>query len=147
MRISQAGIDLIHEFESFSATAYLCPAGVWTIGWGTTRVNGRPVTQGMTTTREQADAWFAEDLRGFEQCVLDAVKVPLTQSQFDALVSFTYNVGCGAFRRSTLLRMLNQGDEAGAAAQFARWNKGGGRVLAGLTRRREAESALFEGVA
>jgi lysozyme len=147
MNTSQAGIDLIHEFESFSPTAYLCPAGVWTIGWGTTRVNGKPVRQGMTATREQADAWFAKDLQKFENCVLNAVDVDLTQGQFDALVSFAYNVGCAAFKSSTLVRLLNHGNEAGAAAEFARWNKGGGRVLAGLTRRREAERALFEGVA
>jgi GH24 family phage-related lysozyme (muramidase) len=147
MTTSPEGIALIHEFESFSPESYLCPAGVWTIGWGTTQVDGRPVVEGMTTTRAQADEWFAADLAAFEACVLRDVRVELSQSEFDALVSFAYNVGCGAFRDSTLLKKLNTGDRAGAADEFARWNKGGGQVLAGLTRRREAERNMFEGVA
>jgi hypothetical protein len=88
---------------------------------------------------------LAEDVRRFENCVNDAVKVPLTQNQFDALVSFTFNVGCGALRESTLLRELNDRDYNAARREFARWNKGGGRVLPGLTRRRAAEAKLFGG--
>ena len=120
--------------------AYLCPANIWTIGWGRTT----NVKRGDTCTQAQADAWLLAEYEAFESQVRQLVKAPVTDNQLGALVSFTYNVGVGNFRSSTLLRLLNAGDYAGAAAQFARWNKGGGQVLAGLTRRRTAEAALFE---
>lgn len=141
MTTSQRGIDLIKTFEGLKLTAYVCPAGVLTIGFGTTR----NVTEGMTITAAEAERLLRDDLREFERGVSQAVNVPLEQHEFDALIAFTYNVGLGAFRKSTLLRLLNAGDKAGAAKQFARWNRAGGRVLAGLTRRREAERKLFEG--
>jgi len=145
-KVSRRGLDLLHHFEGFREEAYLCPAGVWTIGYGNTKwPDGRPVRKGDRVTREEGEALFRSILRTFERGVLDAVKVPLTQSQFDALVSFAYNVGLGALRSSTLLRKLNAGDYLGAADEFLRWNKAGGRVMAGLTRRREAESSLFKG--
>lgn len=147
MNVSDAGIELIRKYEAYKSAAYLCPAGVWTIGWGTTRVNGHPVKPGMTCTKDQAEAWFRADIADFERCVSSAVTVDVTQDMFDALVSFTYNVGCGALRDSTLLRKLNAGDVEGAAAEFDRWNKGGGKVLPGLVARRSEERALFEGVA
>jgi lysozyme len=143
MKTSQAGIDLIKTFEGIKLNAYLCPANVWTIGYGTTR----GVKAGQVISAAKAEELLREDVREFERGVTEAVKVPLAQHQFDALVAFTYNVGLGAFRTSTLLRLLNKGEVAAAAGQFARWNKAGGKVLAGLTRRREAERKLFEGKA
>jgi lysozyme len=144
IKTSEEGEALLHEFEGLELKAYLCPANVWTIGYGNTRYeDGSPVRKGEWISRERAISLFRNILKKFERSVLSAVEVPLTQSQFDALVSFTYNVGKNAFRRSTLLRLLNSGDYEGAADQFLRWNKGGGRVLAGLTRRREAERKLF----
>lgn len=140
MKTSPNGRALIRKAEGDRLTAYYCPAGVLTIGVGHT---GPDVKPGMTITQAQSDALLSADLAKFEAAVSRNVKVPLTQNQFDALVSFTYNLGEGALRSSTLLRMLNAGDYTGAAAQFARWDKAGGKVLAGLTKRRAAEAALF----
>ena len=136
---SRAGLGLIQTFEGCKLSAYLCPAGVPTIGYG--RTTG--VKLGQTITQAQADAWLLEEYDGFERKVRALVKVPLTANQLGALVSFAYNVGTGALGSSTLLRLLNKGDYAGAALQFARWNKAGGRVLNGLPRRRKAEADLF----
>lgn len=144
-RVSPEGEALLHHFEGFRSEAYLCPANVWTIGYGNTRYeDGTPVRKGDRVTRERGAELFRNILKGFERAVLAAVTVPLTQGQFDALVSFAYNVGSGALRSSTLLRVLNAGDYEAAADQFLRWNRAGGRVLAGLTRRREAERRLFK---
>ena len=141
-KTSQDGVNLIKSFEGLRLTAYRDPVGVLTIGYGTTT----GVSSGMQITQSQAEAYLKQDLAKFEQAVKDDVTVPLNSSQFDALVSFTYNVGEGALTSSTLLRLLNQGDYQGAANQFARWNKGdGGAELAGLTTRRKAEKALFLG--
>jgi len=137
--MKRAGLSLIKSFEGCKLTAYLCPANVWTIGWG--RTTG--VKRGQTITQAQADRWLEEEYDAFERQVRASVRVPLTENQLGALVSFAYNVGIGALRSSTLLRLLNAGDYAGAAGQFARWNKAGGRVLRGLTIRRTAEAALF----
>ena len=139
MRISDRGLSLIKTFEGLYLTAYQCPAGKWTIGWGCT--DG--VTPGMTITEAQAEAWLKREVAQFEGAVSAAVTVPLNQHEFDALVSFAYNVGAGALRSSTLLKKLNSGDRAGAAKEFDRWNRGGGRVLPGLVRRRAAERELF----
>lgn len=141
MHTSQKGLDLIKSFEGLRLSAYKCPADVWTIGHGTTA----GVKPGQTITKERAEELLREDVERFEAQVLRLVKVPLSQGQFDALVSFTYNLGAGNLSNSTLLRLLNAGDYAGAADQFDRWNKAGGKVLAGLVRRRAAERALFEG--
>lgn len=143
MVTSEAGKDLIKKFESLSLTAYKCPAGIVTIGWGTTRIDGRKVRIGEKVTLERAKQLFDKDLLVYEDCVRDNVRVPLTQAQFDALVSFTYNVGQGNFMTSTLLRLINQGKLKEAQPQFLRWNKAGGKVLKGLTRRRLAEAVLF----
>ncbi len=140
MQISKAGLDLIKQFEGLYLNAYRCPAGVPTIGYGHTA----GVAMGQTITQQQADEYLRRDVRQFERAVSRLVRVPLTQGQFDALVSFAFNLGEGALAQSTLLRLLNDGDHAGAAAQFDRWNKAGGRVLPGLVRRRAAERALFE---
>lgn len=139
MKTSQAGIDLIKKHESLKLHSYLCPAGKWTIGYGSTT----KVKEGMTITPEQAEQRLAFDLDGAEAAVNNYVKVPLTQPQFDALVSFVFNVGAGAFQSSTLLAVLNQGDYKGAAAQFKRWEYGGGKVLAGLSKRRKEEAIMF----
>lgn len=140
MHISKAGLDLIKQFEGLYLQAYRCPAGVPTIGYGHTA----GVAMGQTITQQHADDYLRRDVRQFERAVARLVTVPLTQGQFDALVSFAFNLGEGALAQSTLLRLLNAGDYAGAAAQFDRWNKAGGRVLPGLVRRRAAERALFE---
>lgn len=141
MHTSQKGLDLIKSFEGLRLSAYKCPADVWTIGYGTTA----GVKPGQTITKERAEELLRDDVKRFEDQVLRLVKVPLTQGQLDALVSFTYNLGAANLGNSTLLRLLNAGDYKGAGAQFERWNKAGGKVLAGLVRRRAAERALFEG--
>jgi lysozyme len=144
MSTSQNGINLISSFEGCELKAYLCPAKVWTIGFGTTVYpNGVKVKKGDSCTLEQAKQFKAHDLKRFEKTVNDLVKVPLTQNQFDALVSLTYNIGTGAFEKSTLLKKLNTGDYQGAADQFTVWNKGGGKVLQGLVNRRAKEKEVF----
>ena len=135
------GLALIKEFEGLSLKAYICPAGVLTIGYGTTR----GVRPGQTISEAEAEAMLRADVNRFAKGVSESVKVPLAQHQFDALVAFAYNVGLGAFRTSTLLRLLNKGEFASAAKQFDRWNRAGQKVLPGLTRRRAAERKLFEG--
>ena len=142
MKTSDTGIALICAFEGLELAAYPDPGSggePWTIGYGHTR----GVKPGDTCTQEQATEWLREDLRFAEAAVDHLVKVALDQHQFDALVSFTFNVGQGAFGQSTMLRLLNAGDVAGAAKQFGRWNMAGSRVLPGLTRRRAAEAKLF----
>ena len=144
MSTSQNGINLISSFEGCELKAYLCPAKVWTIGFGTTVYpNGVKVKKGDSCTLEQAKQFKAHDLKRFEKTVNDLVKVPLTQNQFDALVSLAYNIGTGAFEKSTLLKKLNAGDYQGAADQFTVWNKGGGKVLQGLVNRRAKEKEVF----
>ncbi|NJO80723.1 MAG: lysozyme [Cyanobacteria bacterium RM1_2_2] len=135
------GLRLLKSFEGLELRAYQDAVGVWTIGYGTTS----DVRPGMVITEAQAEALLKRDLNRFERAVIDLVKVPLTDDQFSALVSFVYNVGEGALSTSTLLRLLNQRDYQGAADQLLRWDKAGGRTLAGLTRRRRAERALFLG--
>lgn len=139
MHISEAGLDLIKQFEGLRLEAYLCPAGVWTIGYGST--NG--VYEGMKITQEQAEERLRQDCRIAEACVNDCVAVPLKQGQFDALVSFTFNLGNDAFRRSTLRRKVNAQDWEGAANEFMRWIYAGGKPLEGLRRRRFAEKKMF----
>ena len=142
--INKIGLKLIAQFEGCYLQAYLCPANVWTIGIGTTIYpNGVKVKKGDKCTLEQAHEYLAHDMIEFEKTVNDSVKVPLSQNQFDALVSLTYNIGSAAFKNSTLLKKLNAKDFTGAADQFLVWNRGGGKVLKGLVRRREAERALF----
>ena len=141
MHISQKGLDLIKSFEGLRLSAYKDVVGVVTIGYGTTA----GVKMGDTITKERAEELLREDVKRFEDQVLRLVKVPLTQGQLDALVSFTYNLGAANLGNSTLLRLLNAGDYKGAAAQFDRWTKAGGKELPGLVKRRAAERALFEG--
>lgn len=144
MRISDKGISLIKQFEGLRLTAYQDSVGVWSIGYGWTHpVDGKPIRPGMTIKEETAERLLRTGLVGYESDVSKLVKVKLTQGQFDALVSFAYNLGARALSTSTLLQKLNAGDYTGAAGEFPRWNKAGGKVLPGLTRRREAERALF----
>ena len=144
MQTSEKGIALIKQFEGCKLTAYQDSVGIWTIGYGWTQpVDGKPIRAGMTIKQETAERLLKTGLVSYESDVSRLVKVGLTQGQFDALVSFTYNLGARSLSTSTLLRKLNAGDYAGAANEFLRWNKAGGKVLNGLTRRREAERALF----
>jgi len=149
MKTSALGTSFIAAHEGVVLKAYPDPAtggDPWTIGVGHTSLAGLPmVVPGMTITRGQAFEILARDLGTFEVAVRTAVRVPLTQNEFDALVSFTFNVGGGNLRRSTLLRKLNAGDKAGAAAESMKWNKAGKppSVMAGLTRRRAEEKSLF----
>lgn len=145
MRTSQQGVAVLHYFESCELVAYPDPAtggAPWTIGWGHT---GPEVKKGLRWTQEQADRTFEADLSKFERGVESLVAVTLTQGQFDALVSFSYNVGFANLRSSTLLKMVNSGDMRGAKLQFTRWNKAAGKVMKGLRRRRAAEAELFAG--
>ena len=147
MNISERGLAFIKGFESFRAYPYWDSARppVATIGYGSTyypdgrrvRISDPPITEA------QAIELMLEVLREFEAGITDALRVDVTQSQFDALVSWAFNVGINAARNSTLMEKLNNGDYLGAADQFQRWNRAGGRVLNGLTRRREAERELF----
>lgn len=134
--------DVVREFEGLRLEAYLDTGGVWTIGYGHT---GEEVKRGLTIDLAQAETWLTEDLREAEGYVSKLVKVGLTQNQFDALVSFVYNIGGTAFGYSTLLRKLNAGDHEGAANQLLRWNKDNGKVIGGLTNRRKKERELFLG--
>lgn len=146
MKTSQAGIDLIHSFESLRLQAYPDPGSKdgkpYTVGWGST---GSDIGPSTVWTKEKADQRFASDLRKFEQAVSLLVKVPLTQYQFDALVSFTYNLGIGSLKSSTLLKMLNEGYYSNAGLQLLRWTKNDGVEMAGLVRRRKAELKMFKG--
>ena len=146
MKTSQAGIDLIHSFETLRLKAYPDPGSKdgtpWTVGWGST---GPDIGPGAAWTKDQADARFAKDLARFEVGVSKGAGVSLKQHQFDAMVSFAYNVGLANFLSSTLLKMVNAGDFSGAAKQFSRWDKNDGKVMTGLTRRRKAEMKLFSG--
>ena len=139
MKIVYEGLKMIKHFEGLELNAYQCAAGVWTIGYGHTK----GVQQGMVISEETADEMLVEELKEFENYINDMVNCTLNQNQFDALVSWVYNLGPANLQASTLLNVLNAGDYAGVPAQIKRWNKAGGKVLEGLTRRREAEADLF----
>lgn len=138
-------VEMIKRYEGFSARPYLCPANVWTVGWGTTRDGaGNPVTSRTApVTVEQADALLKRDLLTFEASVCRLVRVPLTDNQYGALVSFTYNLGAGRLQASSLLRLVNDGLFDQAAREFGKWVMGGGRRLPGLVARRADERAMF----
>ncbi len=139
MKTSNNGIDLIKHFEGCETEAYLCPAGVPTIGYG--HIKG--VQMGDVITEAQAHEMLVEELDEYESYINDLVTVSLNQNQFDAMVSWVYNLGSGNLRASTLLKVLNSGDYSGVPEQIMRWNKAGGEVLEGLTIRRQAEADLF----
>jgi lysozyme len=151
LQLSAAGAALIKSFEACmdqdgpdQYRAYTCPAGVLTIGWGHTNAFGRSFGAGDVWTAAECDAAFDADMGQAEASVRRLVEVPLTQGQFDALVSFAYNCGAGNLAGSTLLKLLNQGDYEGAALEFPKWTHGAGKVLPGLVRRRAAEALMFQ---
>lgn len=142
MKLSQRGIDLIKQFEGYSSKAYPDPAtggAPWTIGYGTTK----GVKPGMVITAEQAEKMLRDDVAKFESGVSALLKVPTTQGQFDAMVSLAYNIGLGNFGKSTLLRKHNEKCYSCAAGQFPAWNRAAGKVMNGLTRRRNAERDVY----
>ncbi len=140
MNISEAGLDLIKKSEGLELSAYRDAVGILTIGYGHT---GEEVRPGMMITPEEADDFLRGDVMECEVCIEEHVTVDLTQGQFDALCSFIFNLGCAAFTRSTLLRLLNEEDYDGAEQQFHRWVNAGGVKLAGLVTRRAAEAEMF----
>jgi lysozyme len=154
LKLSTAGERLIKHFESCmkltkdgTYRAYYCPAGVLTIGWGHTNDHGRQFSPKDVWTRAECDAEFRADMDRFIPGVKRLVKRPMTQGQFDALVSFAYNCGEGALQKSSILRKFNAGDLEGAARAFALWNTSKGQVLSGLVRRRASEALMFRGFA
>lgn len=147
MKISEAGLKLIMQFEGLRLRAYRCPAGVWTIGYGHTGGAGAPeVWDGLRISAQEAEAILKKDLAGFETAVAGMVKMELTQAQFDVLVSFAYNCGVGALKASTLLRRVNAGAFDAVPGELMKWTKAKGRELPGLVRRRRAEAALWRGL-
>jgi lysozyme len=139
MNIGNKGLELIKHFEGCELQAYKCPAGVWTIGYG--HIKG--VSEGMTITQQEAENMLRDEMAEYEGYVNNLVTVELNQNQFDAMVSWVYNLGGGNLGASTLLKVLNLGNYSEVPEQIMRWNKAGGRVLEGLTRRRQAEADLF----
>ncbi len=139
LSVSDRLVDMIKKYEGFRANPYTCPGGVLTIGYGTTMKPG----QYTSITKEQGDAILRKTIAGFERSVKSLVTVPLNQNQFDALVSFAYNVGAGALKKSTLLKKLNSGDYEGAANELTKFVRSKGKVLQGLVKRREEERKLF----
>lgn len=138
--LSSTGEDLIKGFEELRFTAYQDDKGIWTIGWGHT---GPEVVEGLTCTIEQAETWFQEDTLWAVKGVNDSLTTNVSQTQFDALVSFTFNVGVGAEAHSTMVKLINARNFTGAANEFPKWDHEDGKVSAGLLRRRVAEQALF----
>jgi len=146
MKIGQDGLDLIKNKEGLSLIPYICPAGVPTIGYGNTYYeDGRKVTMAdPPITQQKAEEILRHVLISFENGVDRYVQKPITQNQFDALVSFAYNLGLAALKSSTLLKKVNENpDDEDIAYQFSRWNKADGRVLKGLTVRRKEEAELY----
>src|ERR1035438_920758 len=142
MDYSKQGLALTEGFESCRLIAYQDIKGIWTIGWGHT---GPEVVEGLVWTQNQADSQLVMDLQRAERMVNTCVTVDLSQGQFDAMVDFAFNLGCNAEKGSTLLKLVNQGDFAGAANEFEKWDHASGVVVAGLLRRRVADGAAFNG--
>lgn len=140
MKMSANGLDMLQDLEGVRYVAYLDTGGVWTIGVGHT---GPEVVKGLRADHTQVMKWLEEDVVEAEDCVNSVVKVPLTQNQFDSLVSFVFNVGVNAFRSSTMLKRLNAGDYEGAANQFSRWVYDNGKRINGLVLRRKLEAENF----
>ena len=139
MKLGERGTEILKYFEGCKLTAYQDSVGVWTIGYGHTK----GVYDGMTITQDQAEQMLLSELEEYEGYIENMVTVPLTQNQFDALVVWVYNLGPTNFKNSTLLKELNAGNYNAAGQEITRWNKAGGKVLAGLVKRREAEPELF----
>ena len=143
MKTSMEGISLIQKFEGCELEAYKCPADVWTIGYGHTK----GVVEGMKITKEEAEQMLIDELHEYENYINKYVTVALSQHQFDALVSWVYNLGPANLKASTMLKVLNEGQYEEVPSQMKRWNKAGGKTLDGLIRRRQAEAYLFSGKA
>jgi len=145
MQINERGIEIVKSFEGISLKPYLCPANVWTVGYGATvsRTGGSIDPDMGSISETEAEALLLRDLESSEGWISRLIKTALTENQFSALTSFTFNVGAGALQRSTLRMKLNRGEYQGAADEFPKWRIAGGRILAGLVRRRAAERALF----
>ena len=143
MQLSFNGLEALKEHEGFRDKAYLDTGGVWTIGYGTIKCSGVPVEAGQTCTNQEALEWLKADTAWAQTAVNQLVTVPLKQNMYDALVSFVYNVGVGAFKNSTLLKLLNEGNYRSAANQFTRWVFDNGKEIPGLVSRRLVEQALF----
>jgi|TARA_R100000700_G_C3112437_1_gene104881 lysozyme len=141
MRISEEGVALIKKFEGCELESYKCPAGVWTIGYGYTK----KVKEGDVISKEEAEKLLREDIEEFEGYVKNLVHVDLEQCQYDALVSWVFNLGPTNLKSSTMLKVLNEKKYSEVPFQIKRWNKASGKVLDGLVRRREAEALLFQG--
>tara|TARA_A100001011_G_scaffold22928_1_gene22927 strand:- start:676 stop:1107 length:432 start_codon:yes stop_codon:yes gene_type:complete len=135
------GLALIKKFEGCELEAYQCSAGVWTIGYGHTK----GVAPGDSVSQEEAEQMLVDELHEYESYINEYVTVALSQNQFDALVSWVYNLGPANLKASTMLKVLNSGEYEDVPAQMKRWNKAGGKVLEGLIRRREAEACLYQG--
>lgn len=145
MKVSEKGLAIVKKYEGFRLKPYLCPAGVPTIGWGSTVYpNGKAVTlRDAAITPQQASDILLTTMVKYEDAVSRYVQVPINQNQFDALVDFAYNVGVGNLQTSTLLKKVNASDFVGAANEFGKWVHGGGAVLPGLVNRRREEADLF----
>lgn len=144
-RIDDAGFDFIKKHEGLRLEAYLCPAGYWTIGYGMTFYpGGKRVANGDKITQDQADDYFRKILKTFEDAVFSLTRDDITQGQFNALTSFAYNVGVGALRQSTLIKKLNKDPwDASIKDEFMKWVMGGGKILNGLVKRRQAEAKMY----
>lgn len=140
MTCNQAGLDLIKRFESCRLEAYQDIRGIWTIGWGHT---GPEVTEGLVWTQDMADRFFEHDVSSVAGRLSLLVECPLSENQFSALVCFAFNIGVGAFAKSTLLKLINSGDFDGADDEFVKWDHCDGKIVEGLLTRREAERDLF----
>lgn len=141
--LNERGLELLKTFEGCRLRAYPDPGtggDPWTVGYGHT---GPEVVPGLIWTQDQCDRELVYDVARFCEAVEEALTVDVSENEFAAMVCLAFNIGAAAFRKSTLLRLVNEGDMAGAAEQFLRWNRAGGRVMEGLTRRRTAERALF----
>lgn len=145
MQISKQGLEALKLREGFRAKAYKDTADIWTIGYGTIKIGGVPVKEGDTITIEKATECLLKDIKWAEDCVNKETEVHLEQYQFDALVSFVYNIGTAAYSRSTLLRLLNQGKYLSAADQLLKWVYSGGKITPGLLNRRHSERKQFLG--
>jgi lysozyme len=139
--ITKEGLDFIQDVEGCKLFAYLDTVGVWTIGVGHT---GPEVVKGLTCSMEQALQWLKEDSEEAQEAIRKLVKVLLTQNQFNALVSFVFNVGIDAFCKSTMLKLINKGFFDGASNEFPKWNKDNGKEVLGLSKRRILEQSVFE---
>lgn len=137
-------VPFIKSNEGCRLASYRDPAGVWTVGYGATRLaSGNPVMRNVRITQEQADDLLTSELERLRGVLAQCIRVPVTEGQFVALIDFAYNCGEGALRRSTLLKLLNAGKTVNAAYEFKKWVRAGGKELPGLVRRREAEKELF----